>query len=149
MSTDSDKGRIVVGIDGSPNAQAALSWAIDEARLRGLGLRIIYAFPALVTYWGTTSSEYYPKEEAEARKMFEEALAKAPPTDDLDIERTLVPGNPAQVLIEASHGASLVVVGAHGRGGFMGMLLGSVSMHVVTQAHSPVVVVRGEHQTGH
>ena len=43
MSTDSDKGRIVVGIDGSPHSQVALSWAIEEARLRGLGLRIIDA----------------------------------------------------------------------------------------------------------
>ena len=104
MSTDSGKGRIVVGIDGSPPSQAALAWAIEEARLRGLGLQIIHAFPALVTYWGTTSSEYYPKEEAGARKMFEEALAAAPPMDDLEVERTLVPGNPAQILIEADVG---------------------------------------------
>ena len=45
MSTNSGKGRIVAGIDGSLPSMAALSWAIDEARLRGLGLRIIHAFP--------------------------------------------------------------------------------------------------------
>ena len=68
MSTDSDKRRIVVGIDGSPHSQVALRWAIEEARLRGLGLQIIHAFPALVTYWGTTSSEYYPRRRRKRRK---------------------------------------------------------------------------------
>jgi nucleotide-binding universal stress UspA family protein len=144
MSTDSGKGRIVVGIDGSPHSQVALASAIEEARLRGLGVQIIHAFPALVTYWGTTSSEYYPKEEAGARKMFEDALAAAPPMDDLDVVRTLVPGNPSEVLIEASRGASMIVVGSHGRGGYRGMLMGSVSIHVANQAHCPVLVVRGE-----
>jgi nucleotide-binding universal stress UspA family protein len=147
MSTDSDKGRIVVGIDGSPRSQAALTWAIEEARLRGLGLRIIYAFPALVSFFGTTAHEYYPQVEAEAHSMFEKALAAAPSTDDLDVERTLEPGNPAEILVEASRGASLLVVGSHGRGGFRGMLIGSVSMHCAQQAHCPVLVVR--HEDGH
>jgi nucleotide-binding universal stress UspA family protein len=142
MSTDSGKGRIVVGIDGSPRSQAALSWAADEARLRGLGLRIIHAFPALVSFFGTTAHEYYPQVEAEARSMFEKALASAPAMDDLDVERTLVPGNPAEILVEASHGASLLVVGSRGRGAFRGMLIGSVSIHCVNQAHCPVLVVR-------
>ena len=144
MSTDSDTRRIVVGIDGSPQAQAALSWAIDEARLRGRGLRIVHAFPALVSFFGTTAHEYYPQVEAEARSMFEKALGSAPPMDDLDVERTLEPGNPAEILVEASHGASLLVVGSHGRGGFRGMIMGSVSIHCVYQAHCPVVVVRDE-----
>jgi nucleotide-binding universal stress UspA family protein len=62
--------------------------------------------------------------------------------DDLDVERSLVPGNPSEVLVDESRGASLLVVGARGRGGFRGMLLGSVSIHCVQQAHCPVVVVR-------
>jgi nucleotide-binding universal stress UspA family protein len=144
MSTNSGKGRIVVGIDGSPAAQAALSWAIDEARLRGLGLRIIYAFPALVSFFGTTAHEYYPQVEAEAHKVFEQALASAPSMDGLDVERTLEPGNPAEVLVEASQGASMLVVGARGRGGFRGVVMGSVSWHAVHQAHCPVLVVRGD-----
>jgi nucleotide-binding universal stress UspA family protein len=142
MSTDSDKGRIVVGIDGSPQSQAALSWAIDEARLRGLGLRIIHAFPALMSYWGTTEHEYYPKVEAEARNWFEKALATAPPMDDLDVERTLVPGNPSEILVEASRGASLLVIGSRGSGAFRGVVMGSVSWHCAHQAHCPVLIVR-------
>ena len=144
MSTNSDKGRIVAGIDGSSHSMAALTWAIDEARLRGLGLRIIFAFPTLVSFFGTTSHEFYPKVESEARTMFDEALAAAPPMDDLDVERILLPGNPSEILVDASRGASLLVVGSRGRGAFRGMLMGSVSTHAVHQAHCPVVVVRGE-----
>lgn len=144
MSTSSDQGRIVVGIDGSPQSQVALAWAIDEARLRRLGLNIVHAFPALVSFFGTTAHEYYPQVEKEARDMFAKTLAAAPPMDDLDVERTLEPGNPAEILVEASHGASLLVVGSHGRGGFLGMFIGSVSMHCAQQAHSPVVIVRAQ-----
>jgi nucleotide-binding universal stress UspA family protein len=144
MTTNSGQGRIVVGIDGSPPAQAALSWAIDEARLRGLGLRVVYAFPALVSFFGTTAHEYYPEVEKEARRMFAKALAAAPALDDLDVERTLEPGNAAEILVEASRGASLLVVGSRGRGAFRGMLMGSVTMHCVQQAHCPVVIVRDQ-----
>ncbi len=142
MSTASGHQRVVVGIDGSPGAAAALSWAIDEARLRGLGLRIIFVFPALVSFYGTTAHEYFLQVEKEARKTFEETLAVAPPMDDLDVERHMEPGNPAEVLVGASRNASLLVLGSHGRGGFREMLLGSVTMHLVHHAHCPVVVIR-------
>ena len=142
MSDGSGKGRIVVGIDGSPQASAALAWAIDEARLRGLGLHIIHAFPAMVSILGGRAHEYYPQVEEEAKRAFEEELANAPSLDGIDVERTLVAGNPSEQLVEASRGASMLVVGSHGRGSFHGMLVGSVSLHAVHQAHCPVVVVR-------
>jgi nucleotide-binding universal stress UspA family protein len=142
MSTPSGQGRIVVGIDGSPESARALSWGIDEGRLRGLGLRIVYAFPALVSILGDTAHDYYPQVEREAAAMFEKALAAAPTMDDLDVEHRMLPGNPAQVLVDESRGATLLVVGYRGRGGFVGMLLGSVSIHCVQHAHCPVVVVR-------
>jgi nucleotide-binding universal stress UspA family protein len=144
MSTTSGQGRILVGIDGSPQASAGLIWAIEEARLRGLGLRIIYAFPALVSFFGTTAHEYYSHVEKEAKSTFDQAMAAAPPMDDLNVERVVEPGNPAEVLVEASRGASLLVVGSHGRDGFRGMLLGSVPSHCVHHAHCPVVVVRAQ-----
>jgi nucleotide-binding universal stress UspA family protein len=144
MSTNSSQGRIVVGIDGSPQAGAALSWAIDEARLRGLGLHVLYVFPALVSILGTTAHEYYPQVEKEAAGVLDQALASAPPVDDLEVERTLAPGNPAETLVQESHGANMLVLGSRGLGTFRGMLLGSVSMHCVHQAHCPVVIVRGQ-----
>ena len=76
--------------------------------------------------------------------MFEKALADAPSMDDLDVERALVPGNPAEILVEESHGANLLVVGSHGREAFRGMLMGSVSIHCVNQGHCPVLVVRDQ-----
>jgi nucleotide-binding universal stress UspA family protein len=144
VSTTSGPGRIVIGIDGSPESAAALSWGIEEARLRGRGLRIVYAFPALVSILGTTAHDYFPQVEKEAAATFEQALAAAPAMDDLDVERSVLPGNPSEVLVDESRGASLLVLGHRGRGSFRGMLLGSVSIHCVQQAHCPVVVVRGE-----
>ena len=132
----------MVGIDGSPQATAALAWGIDEARLRGLGLRVVYAFPALVSILGDTAHEYFPQVEKEATARFEQVLSSAPAMDDLDVERVMLPGNPAEVLVDESRGASMLVVGSSGQGGFRGMLLGSVSIHCVQQAHCPVLVIR-------
>lgn len=144
MSTPLEKGQVVVGIDGSNHSHAALAWATEEARLRGRGLRIIHAFPALVSIVGTKAHEHYPEVEAEARDTFEKALASAPSLDGLEVERSLIPGNPSEQLVAASKGANLLVVGSRGLGAFRGMLLGSVSMHCVTSAHCPVLVVRTE-----
>ena len=128
MSTTSGQERIVVGIDGSPEATAALSWAIDEARLRGVGLRVIHVFPALISLVATTAHEYWPQVVKEQQAMFDQVMAAAPAMDDLDVERSLIHGNPAEVLVDSSRGANLLVIGYRGRGGFGGMLLGSVSI---------------------
>jgi nucleotide-binding universal stress UspA family protein len=144
MSMTVGKEPVVVGIDGSPHSDVALSWAIDEARLRERPLRIVHAFPAMVSLVGTTAHEYYPQVEQEARTAFEKALASAPAVDGLDVERDLVRGSPAEQLVAASREANLLVVGSRGLGSFRGMLLGSVSMHCVNQAHCPVVVVRND-----
>ena len=109
---------------------------------RSAELRIIHVFPALISIVGTTAHEYYPKVVKEQETMFEQALAAAPSMDDLDVERALIHGNPAEVLVDVSRRANLLVLGSHGRGTFSGMLLGSVSIHCVQLAHCPVVVVR-------
>lgn len=144
MSTTSGDEQIVVGIDGSPHSTAALTWAVNEARLRHRRLRIVHAFPAMVSLVGTTAHEHYPQVEQEARDAFEAVLNSGPSLDGLDVDRALVRGNPAEQLVAESEGANLLVVGSRGLGAFRGMLLGSVSMHCVNQAHCPVVVVRGD-----
>ncbi len=111
-SVSGDPSVIVVGVDGSAESAAALSWAIDEARLRQAGLNIVHAFPALVSFFGTTAHEYYPQVEKDARDQFAAILAAAPPMDGLDVTHTVVPGNPAEVLVNESHGATLLVVGS-------------------------------------
>jgi nucleotide-binding universal stress UspA family protein len=141
MNMAAQQEKIVVGVDGSGHSAIALRWAIDEARLRDARLRVIYVFPALVSLAGSTASEYYPQVEKEAEQVLDQALADFPADAQSRLERVLVPGNPAKVLIEASTDTALLVVGSRGRGGFRGMLLGSVSHHCVQHARCPVVVV--------
>jgi nucleotide-binding universal stress UspA family protein len=141
-SARENQEKIVVGVDGSGHSGQALSWAAREATLRSASLEVIYAFPALVSLVGSTAHEYYPQVEKEAAQVLDRALADAPVDASVPMERVLVPGSPAKVLVEASDNASMLVVGSRGLGEFRGMLLGSVSIHCVQQARCPVVVVR-------
>jgi|ERR1039458_10305517 nucleotide-binding universal stress UspA family protein len=137
---------IVVGVDGSPLSRNALEFAIEEAQLRHAHLHVTYAYPVMerpVT--GSTGKDYYDQVEAEAREFLEGIMSKAPSTDGLEVEWLAVPGNPAEVLIEASRGAALLVVGSRGVGGFKGLMMGSVSTQCVHHSHCPVLVVREDH----
>jgi nucleotide-binding universal stress UspA family protein len=144
VSNDSGNGRIVVGFDGSPQSEAALAWAIDEARLRGRGLHIIQAFPSVLSIMGHPDPEYFARAQDSAKTALEQSLAKGPALDGLDVEKTVEEGNPSKVLVDASRGADLLVIGSHGRGRFVGSLVGSVAVHCVYQAHCPVVVIRDD-----
>jgi nucleotide-binding universal stress UspA family protein len=132
-------GRIVVGVDGSPSSIEALCWAVRQARLTGGALEA-------VTAWSYPTSYGFPviadvDWEQGARTRLGEALDAAVGSD-ADVARRVIEGHAARVLVEASGGADLLVVGSRGHGGFTGLLLGSVGEHVVTHAPCPVVVVR-------
>jgi len=138
--------RIVVGVDGSPLSRNALEFAVAAAQLRHAHLHVTYAYPVMerpVT--GSTGKDYYDQVEADAREFLEGIMSKAPSTDGLEVEWLAVPGNPAEVLIEASRGAALLVVGSRGVGGFKGLMMGSVSTQCVHHSHCPVLVVREDH----
>jgi nucleotide-binding universal stress UspA family protein len=144
--TDASKPRIVVGVDGSPLAQSALEFAIEEARLRDASLHVTYAYPALgAALTGSTGKDYYEQVENDARDLLQGLVAKAPSTEGVEVEWVAVPGNPSEVLIEASKEAVLLVVGSRGVGGFMGLVMGSVSTQCVHHSHCPVLVVREDH----
>lgn len=136
--------RIVVGVDGSEEALHALDWAVDEGRRRGATVEVVHA-------WTTPHVDPYLPVALDTETFREGAqraldAAVAGIEDDAlgpTIEPKLVYGSPAHVLLEAAQGADLLVVGSHGMGGFVGMLLGSVSHHVLHHATCPVVVVRG------
>ncbi len=144
-------GPIVVGMDGSPGSLAALGWAVREARLRGSSIRAVMAWQQPLAYGGANSwalgmdpavdTEYdlSAAVDAEIARLGEDFG----PQDDVDIVYEALEGHPAEALIAAADDPdALLVVGSRGHGGFVGALLGSVSQHVVSHAHCPVVVVR-------
>ncbi|MHB8379883.1 MAG: universal stress protein [Acidimicrobiales bacterium] len=138
--------RVVVGVDGSPLAANALEFAIEEAQLRRATLHVTYAYTVMASrVTGSTGKDYYEQVEGEAKVLLEEIMAAAPSTEGLDVEWLGVPGNPSEVLIDASRGATLLVVGSRGQGGFLGLLMGSVSTQCVQYSHCPVLVVREGH----
>lgn len=137
---------ILAGVDGSHEASAALELAIDEARLRKGRLKVIYAYAVLeAPVTGSTAAEFYAHLESEAKATLERLSTTGPSTDGLDVEWLGIPGSPAHVLIEASKDATLLVVGSRGHGGFIGLVMGSVSMQCVQHSHCPVLVVRKKH----
>ena len=131
--------RIVVGVDGSAGSYVAMEWAASEAQLRSATLDVVYAWhPPFGSYVGLDD---------EIRKGSEEVLAEAEKElSDMDgsviTEGHVVEARAAPGLIEASEGADLLVVGSRGRGGFTGLLLGSVSQACITHAKCPVTVIR-------
>jgi len=144
--TDAPPPRIVVGIDGSPVARLALEFAIDEARLHNASLHVTYAYPAMAAaLTGSTGKDYYEQVESEARELLQGLVAAAPSTEGVEVEWVAVPGNPSEVLIEASRDAVMLVVGSRGGGGFLGLVMGSVSTQCVHYSHCPVLVVREGH----
>ena len=141
--------RIVVGVDGSTSSLAALRWAIQQARLTGGTVDAIVAWqmPATMTGFGFAPVAVADGSEMEqtAKRALDQAVSKVTNPEDGPAVRSLaVKGFPAAVLLGASAGADLLVLGSRGHGGFSGALLGSVGQHCVHHAHCPVVIVRGE-----
>lgn len=134
---------MVVGIDGSPEADAALEFALAEATLRGIRLRVVCAWePPSAAYVGeafAASPDVFDAAEQHADATLRRALARG--TDGVDIEAIAVEGRAANVLVEQAAGASLLVVGSRGLGGAKRLLLGSVSQDVAHHATCPLVIV--------
>jgi nucleotide-binding universal stress UspA family protein len=132
--------RIVVGVDGSDASVDALRWALGQAGLTSSELEVLisWAVPSQLAELAVDKIDW----DARAKALLEDTLAAVHVEKDLQVTRTARPGHPAQVLMDASRDADLLVVGSRGHDGFAGMLLGSVSTHVAAHAHCPVVVVR-------
>lgn len=149
--------KIVIGTDGSPGARRALRWALGEARLRGAKLCVVHAWmvpliDALPEPWvlgltppGPSAEEVHDHLRGEAGRQLEAWVAEAREEEPtVEIEGELVEGRAARALIEAAHDADLLVVGSRGRGGFGGLLLGSVSHQCAQHAPCPLVIVPSE-----
>ena len=136
---------IVVGVDHSDGAKAALRFALGEAELRQTSLRVVHAWQL-----GYVAASFIPgsypefgDELDELRDAAEATLHEIVPTPGaVEIERRVVEGAPSAVLVDESRDAELLVVGSRGLGGFSGLLLGSVSQQCAHHAACPVVIVR-------
>ena len=135
---------IVVGVDGSEASGVALEFAVEEATLRGAGLRVVsvWDMPAMVPPEVIAAPDVFDGLREEASAVVAEAVSRAKELKPaLPCEGVVLTGRAGDVLIEEARGAALMVVGRRGHGGLAGILLGSVSRHVADHAPCPVVVV--------
>ncbi|MER7506072.1 universal stress protein [Nonomuraea pusilla] len=133
-------GEVVAGFDGSPDAEAGLEFALEQAAARGVPLRVLYSQPSPVVAphpvgYGPIPVGPPVKEIWQRLAPWREKYA------DVEVAESLVTGQPATALSHASRRASLVVVGSRGLGGFASAVLGSVSHAVLQRARCPVAVV--------
>ncbi len=147
MSAQSgDASRIVVGADGSPASRAALRWAVRQAELTGATVHAVIAWQYPLATGGYAWAPVAVLDSTDMQEVAEKALADeigevVGARSDVRVRPEAIEGNPAQVLIGASTGADLLVVGSRGHGGFAAALLGSVSQHCVHHANCPVLIV--------
>lgn len=141
-----DRPGVVVGSDGSERSDAAVAVAFAEADARGLPLTLVHTWyldhdAAALAVVDTTDLRRALAEEAQTlgTRAVSGWAEKYP---DVEVRLRVLGGHPVEVLVDQSDGAELVVVGSRGRGGFAGLLLGSVSQGVLHQARCPVMVVR-------
>ncbi len=143
-----DDGPVVVGVDGSPLSERAVTYAFEEASLRAAPLVALHA-------WTDVEDEGLlgrarallsgaPSETEQGRLLAADLASRQEKYPDVAVERVVVRDRPRRQLLERSATARLVVVGSRGRGGFRGLLLGSTSQALVHHARCPVMIVRSE-----
>jgi nucleotide-binding universal stress UspA family protein len=147
--------RVVVGVDGSPGAFAALVWALAEAARSGADVEVVSAFP-VDDHWHdplladprrieTLRSDTEARARAfVARAMSDPAVTAVPRAAAVEVSFRIAAGEPAEHLVHLARGARLLVVGSRSRSRLAGMVLGSVALHCVVHASCPVLVVRPE-----
>jgi nucleotide-binding universal stress UspA family protein len=142
---------IVVGVDQSEGAKAALVFAHEEARLRHATLRAVHAWQfGYIGYTGlegrvpAVGSDIHELRNAATAALDATVREALPDLGDVEIEQRVVEGTPGGVLVDESFNADLLVVGSRGHGGFAQLLLGSVSQQCAHHGACPVVIVRSK-----
>lgn len=136
-------GRILVGIDGSEHGDAALRWAVGQARESGDSLEVLVAWTYPAASGFPLADPPPPKErlEGDAAELIESSLERVGGAEGVEVVKRVVPGPPHLALVEASERADLLVVGTGTRNVAGGKILGSVSEYCVAHAVCPVTVV--------
>ncbi len=137
---------IVVGVDGSPHAAAALDWALARAARTGAVVRVVHAWEDSYAPWVPTDSTDQPiprveQMEHEAEVSLHRAIAEADVPKGVTVHPILHEGPSARVLRDVAASAGLLVVGSRGTGGFIGLLLGSVARTCLNHVEVPVAVI--------
>lgn len=135
-------GRIVVGVDGSPDSSEALRWGIAQAARTGAEVEAVVAWEvplSIILVPTATEGDYADHARAVLQETLDKVLSEAPP---VTVTGHVIEGRPARVLTTKGRDADLLVIGSHGRGELPGMHLGSVASYCVHHAPCPVVVLR-------
>jgi nucleotide-binding universal stress UspA family protein len=134
---------IVVGFDGSTQAERALAWALEEARLRDADLEVVHVYrpPDQLRYPASLATAT-ADEAAWAASTWLDRVIGGVDTTGVRVTTKARPGSPVPVLCRAARGADLLVVGSRGQGGLTELLLGSVSHQVASHASCPVAIIR-------
>ena len=143
---------IFVGVDGSTHSQTALDWAMREAGIRHAPLTVITVHEVAASGWGGSlefpADEIMREEESKAvQEAVDQTVAQLGDAAPPEITVQALIGQPAPLLIEASKGADLLVVGSRGSGGFARLLLGSVTTQVAEHALCPVTIIKHDHRS--
>ena len=134
---------IVIGYDGSEHAKRALQWADNERKLRGSRLHVVscWTFPSWVEPFPFQAPFSGEEFEQRTREMIIDGVKELPNESPSDVSAQILYGSAAVRLLEFAETAEMIVVGSRGRGGFSGLLLGSVSQHLGEHARCPVVII--------
>jgi nucleotide-binding universal stress UspA family protein len=133
---------VVVGVDESDCAQVALAFAFEQAAARDVPLIVVRALTFATGIWEERPFVTDAVTESERRALTEMLAGWQHKFPEVDVSAHVVLDHPANALVAAAADAQLVVVGSRGRGAFRGMLLGSVSQHLLHRSPRTVAVVR-------
>ncbi|HYY02174.1 MAG TPA: universal stress protein, partial [Mycobacterium sp.] len=149
MVSTTKRHGIIVGIDGSPESDAAVSWAAHDAAIRGLPLTIVHVESPAAATWSQAAvlEESAGEQLAEGRSLLAHAstIARDVIADTAQVHITgelLSSSTPVPTLVEQSKDTELIVVGSRGRGALSRSILGSVSAGLISHAHCPVALIR-------
>ncbi len=146
-SAGNSQPRVVVGVDPSDEARAALEWALLYAARLAASVDVVHGWQSEREYVWLNTVPAPDDPTGTARQAVEKLVADARTATAIDEGKVpvtihVIEGRPVRILLDQGQGADLLVLGSRGHGGFAGLLLGSVSTECATHAPCSVTIVR-------